>query len=75
MLAILKAIREHLAEAPDAWASAPEICTPDTGTYADGALPLQTLDPKGSRGEITRSAFLRDYGQGRTVRPEGAGYA
>ncbi|MDI6835229.1 hypothetical protein [Ciceribacter thiooxidans] len=75
MLAILKAIRQLLAETPDAWASAPEICTPDTGTYADGALPLQAIDPKSVRGEPARSAFLRDYGRGRTVRPEGAGYA
>ncbi len=75
MLAVLKAIRERLAETPDAWASAPEICTPDTGTYADGALPLQSFDPKERRGETARAAFLRDYGKGRTVRPEGAGYA
>ncbi|WP_416797516.1 hypothetical protein [Ciceribacter azotifigens] len=75
MLAILNAIREHLADAPETRASLPESCTPDTGTYADGALPLQVLDPKGNRGETARSAFLRDYGQGRTVRPEGAGYA
>lgn len=48
--------------------------TPDTGTFADGAIDIPMADLSKRRQERRRAAYARDYGIDRKVQTEAIGY-
>lgn len=54
--------------------SAPNTNTPDTGTYADGAIDMPLAELTKRRQELRRAAYARDYGLDRKVQTGAIGY-
>lgn len=64
MLALLNSIRPNAAE------------TPDTGTFADGAFHMPSIEVHQTSSEgKRRSAHMRDYGCDRTIATSAIGFA
>ncbi|MBR0555946.1 hypothetical protein J5J10_09675 [Ciceribacter sp. L1K23] len=48
----------------------------DTGTYADGAIPMPMIELRPENGaDRGRREFQRDYGQQRRITPDAVGFA
>lgn len=62
MLTLLAAFRDRMIIEGD-----------DTGTYADGAIPMPMAELRSERGS-ERQQFLRDYGKQRSLPPAALGY-
>jgi|GEM_PF-4278612 hypothetical protein len=65
MLTLLTALKDRMTIEGD-----------DTGTYADGAIPMPMAELRGERGSENgyRQQFLRDYGKQRPLPTAALGY-